>query len=488
MGLKEKTSRCSERLITRHLTLRLGYTPAPELVATQRKLFSTPRHTLTASSRTPNQSDIYNDINLNRSESSEFNFNTPQLHNTQRMAEETRIVDIETDVTSLKTDVGTLKNDVASISDKMDTLIQAMGRLGSNQPTPTAPASAPVPETSSENQATGVNQNITQQSNHPLSGQNQISQHNLQACNQSHRLIVVSNQCNNISQPSMPMSNQTSNSVPRQQMQQGQRNLSSEEFIQREMDQDKFAYPEAGKNTFANDVIPSRLMSKPYMFIYRDGVSTMKQKLDARQSITSTEYNDASLSLLSDLRAFHPNNFNDIPSLTQCHSRRPGVPVAGCKEVDTMHMGLGGDGAMSWADRDIIHEERVRMCLTSAYNHNVVNHSNRYEIPARRHQGMQEVTCRQFNTRNGCPHKESHAEGQVYSLHICTYCDSVGRTCYHSVRECERQLSHTRNDNGPNGRNRNASNNHHQFNAGHQHQNYNTYAPQKNGYWVPQGM
>lgn len=440
MGLKDKTSRCSERLITRHLTLRLGYTPAPEVVRAQRnRLNSGYSRQLSPKPLVSQQNTIFTDINLARAESSELldraNHHAPKLIT---MADEQRIGGIEDDVSGLKTDVGELKNDVANINGKMDNLLQAMDRLGMNQQTPETRQAG-----STQQQPAPINSTATQTApNHHNQGQQSVT-------NPMHR----------------------PNSA---------RNRQYDEFIQTEMDRDRFTYPDTGKMHPSVDIL-GRVFSKPYMYVYRDGLSTMKQKLEARQSITASEYIDATLSLLSDPRAFHPDDYPDIFDHLRKVSRdaleRPWHAVRRWTQYiwDEVE-----SGAMVWADRDMIQEERVRMCLTSVYNTPNNSQISAYQIPARRQQGLQEVTCRQFNTRNGCAHRESHVEGQVYALHICTYCDSLGRTCFHSVRECERRLNHTRND-GYNGRNRNYNqgNNQHLSHTNHHQSNY---MASKNGF------
>lgn len=32
----------------------------------------------------------------------------------------------------------------------------------------------------------------------------------------------------------------------------------------------------------------------------------------------------------------------------------------------------------------------------------------------------------------------------MWAVHCCSYCDSVGKMCNHSVRECERRITHAR--------------------------------------------
>lgn len=424
MGLKHKSSRCSEHLITRHLTLRLGYTPAPEVVRAQRnRINAVCRRPVSPLPIAPHQNSIFSDINLIRAESeNSTDLVTASSSNTTKqikMAEDQRMGDIENEVTGLKTDVNMLKTDVASINGKMDNLLQAMTRLGVNQATaPTHEASEFQPESS--NSIATQTAGATRSANPPRGSQ-------------------------------------------------------YDDFIHREMERDRFSYPEtsAGKAHSSYDII-GRGLTKPYMYVYREGLSTLKQKLEARQTITAAEYIDATLSLLADHRAYHPDDYNDIFDHLRKVSRdaleRPWPAVRRWTQYiwDEVE-----SATIVWADRDVIQEERVRMCLTSVYNAPSNNQNHAYQIPARRHQGLQEVTCRQFNSRSGCMHRESHADGQVYALHICTYCDSLGRTCYHSVRECERRLNHTRND-GNNGRNRpyNQNGNQHFGQANHHQQNY----------------
>lgn len=190
------------------------------------------------------------------------------------------------------------------------------------------------------------------------------------------------------------------------------------------------------------------------------------------------------LSLLSDRRAFDPKDFYDIFHHLRKVSRdsleRPWAAVRRWTQYiwDSFE-----DGSITWADSDIIQEERVRICLTGAHSQPSHAHNQAYQIPARWNQGLQEVPCRAFNTRNGCHARDSQVEGNVYSLHICTYCNSVGKACFHSVRDCERRVTHARNDNThptSRGRQHNHPNNYHSQNA-YQY-NHMSMPASKNGY------
>lgn len=418
MGLKDKTSGCSERLISRHLSLRLGYTPAPELVRAQREKFRNFQNSHQSYISASSVDSIYDDITLKRPDLTEPNhyFDRKSKQHPE-MAKENRISGIETDVSELKQDVGSLKSDMTSMNGKMDEILEAMSRLAPRQTTPT----------STEQRNHSATETQTERQEQPESLANSNSNHSINqnraTASNNHHSGTVNNQQRR----------------PRQNM---SRHMSQDDFIQREMEKDRFAYAEPGKISDCNS---SRLFSKPYMYMYRDGISTIKQKLEARQSMTAPEYIDATLSMLSDPRAFHPDDYPDIFDHLRKVSRdaleRPWNAVRRWTQYiwDEVE-----SGAIVWADRDIIQEERVRMCVTSVYNNPTIHHQNTYQIPARRAQGMQEVTCRAYNTRNGCQYRESHVDGNVYALHICTYCDSLAKTCYHSVRECERRITHTR--------------------------------------------
>lgn len=46
------------------------------------------------------------------------------------------------------------------------------------------------------------------------------------------------------------------------------------------------------------------------------------------------------------------------------------------------------------------------------------------------------MVCRDFNSASGCKHGSSHDNGAVSHMHVCAYCDAVGRKSAHSVIKC----------------------------------------------------
>lgn len=318
--------------VSRHLSLRLGYTPAPELVRAQRKKFRSYQNLATTYIPVNQPDSLYDDINLKRPDLSEPKQKTG-TDNLNDMAEENRISGIETDVSGLKEDVGSLKNDMTSLNDKMDELLTAMTRLNPAQQPPTL--SDQQPPTHARPAGTEPR---TQSQPHENSSMNNHSIHR-----NRHNSTNSHHNDNNYSTEYQPQYRPLNT-----------RNMSQDEFVKREMEKDRFTYAEPGKN---NDSTPVRLFAKPYMYMYRDGLSTTKHKLEARSSITAPEYVDAFLSLLSDPRAFHPDDYPDIFDhlpVSRDALERPWNAVRRWTQYIWDEVEAG---AIVWADRDIIQEE-----------------------------------------------------------------------------------------------------------------------------------
>lgn len=384
MGKNNITTRCSERLVTRNLTLRLGYDPPEKVIAANCHSADNSRKLAFAPEPPKAVQPFISDIDLERENSSDLL--TTMAEDERVAAIEGKVTGIVTDVTGLKDDVTSLKTEVEGMSHKMDKMIQAMNNLDVSRLGATGNASAQgqpqhdVPDSPNRDATPAPTRNT------------QASQANIALTNQSSHHNQINSQ------------RYTNHTMSSHQPARNGRHISQEEFIQTEMDRDAFHYPESGKHLTSYSVGPAREMIKPYMYLYRDGVSTPRQKLDARQSITATEYMDAALALLADTRAYHPDDFQDIFHHLRKVARdileRPWYSVRRWSQYifDSVEA-----GSITWADRDIIQDERVRICLTGVQGQNHNNSSSTYQIPARRQHGTQEIMCRAFNTRNGCP-------------------------------------------------------------------------------------
>lgn len=210
-------------------------------------------------------------------------------------------------------------------------------------------------------------------------------------------------------------------------------------------------YMHNGNMGHISEIYGSHSIAKPYMYVEREGVSTQKQKLDIRHQITALEYVDATLALLADKKAYDSRDLENI----MCHLKNATrdaleCPWATVRRWSQYVWDCIEKGTIKWADRDTIQQERVTICLTGG---GVVLNQTVPNAHRRGQQGVIEVVCRSYNTRQGCSYRDSHHDGPVFALHICSYCDHIGRACAHSIKECERKITHARGyqDNGGQG-------------------------------------
>ena len=192
--------------------------------------------------------------------------------------------------------------------------------------------------------------------------------------------------------------------------------------------------PTEGKTHLSTDVFSEHSMPKPYMYLSREGCHTIKQKLEIRSNISMLEYVNASLALIMDHRAFRPEDrehiLAHIQDVTHDAMERPwGETHRWSQHVwDQVEK-----GNLKWNDHQLIQNQRFRMALSNGNRGNVGGEA--------KGNSRRECICRAFNTRAGCRHRAHHEEGQVRFMHLCAYCDSVGRQCTgHNIVDCDNKL------------------------------------------------
>lgn len=249
MGTNIKSSRCSGLLVERWVTINTGQPfnskKFSEAASFAPSLYNTHRH-------------LYSipeiDITDLAPVSHDIIIDRPAsiTHTKLDMAEENRLNTVETDVGALKDDVGGLKNEMSAVNTKLDKLLESI-----------------------ENMRVSGSQHTDDDSYSPE------PRH---SCPQApaHRP-------------------QTHHLVDRQ--------LSADDFIEREMMRDRFEFSSTGRYAYSNDIRASRIMAKPYMYLYREGVSSMKHRMELRESMSLNEYIDAALALLEDRRAYDPADY-----------------------------------------------------------------------------------------------------------------------------------------------------------------------------------
>lgn len=406
MGSNNIYTRRSERLNNRWVTLATGFHPAHPY----HRKSNTPRPLshknsyrlaqeyprILADIAESGYNNITSDIFLERNTAiSDTTISEPHVN----MSAEERFTNIETEVSALKTDVGT-------INGKLDRLIESMAALEAAK---TAPAAQEPPSEQSDN-ANNTQHNTASTAHSDTQSQATGNTHTRGAHGMHHAV---------------------------------DRQLSEEEFLLREMARDRFQYTESGRYAYSSDFTAARVMAKPYMYLSREGLFSLKHKLDARQTINPLEYVDATLALLADKRAYevryYPDIMHHLRKVTRDAQERPWPAVRRWSQSiwDAIEA-----GDLTWYDRDAIQEERVRLCFTGPTITPPSSASGN-----KKQNASTEVICRDFNSRQGCRFREGHGDAHIFHTHCCSYCDSVGRTCFHSIRECERRVTHSRNDN-----------------------------------------
>lgn len=457
MGLNDFDVRKSSRIKDRANKFWNNYPPGHELI-------DIPFHRrlclLNAPTQEKGHTPIKCDIDLPRAPIN-YDIEVPALSG-RDMADEARIGHIETEVGGLKDDVVDLKAKVGDIGGKLDRILGALAVREKD-----ADSDKPKDSDTTGDTDTPSPAKSTTHTSDPTTGGASAAAPRPRP---SHHPAHINPHLSHLVR----------------------REMSAEEYIQKEMDRDKFQFQAHGKNLYSNDPF-MRVVSKPYMYLHRDGVSTIKQKLELRHEMSAMEYIDATLALLADSRAYDHRDFCDIMFHLRKVSRdaleRPWHAV---RRWSNFVWDAIEAGDLTWADRDLIQEERVRLCLTcpNASGTQVQSQgASRTTQPP--HSQSQELLCRAYNSRNGCQYRHNHTEAGVLLVHQCSYCDSVGKSCGHSVRDCERRINHARPfDNGQYPSRRPNQNSFQQFNTGQQgfygqnpmFQNQQQYNPAKNGF------
>lgn len=345
----------------------------------------------------PVDNDIYLDRNQSLSDPAQTMTDDPRFGviDTTISGIKDNVGSLQDDLLALKDDMGDLRTEMGDIGGKLDRLLNAMS-IQPNSPAPPQTSGQPPAQDQSSSDAPQHGSVQADSNQRQQQGRNLQGQLHAPPLQQGRQPVLQRNNTQNTgarpqsgSAPAAP-----SHALPPHLSHQ----MSEDQFIESEMTKDQFRYPNSGKNHYINDFHVTKIISKPYMFLYRQGVHTLKQKLEARYDMTAQEYIDACLALLADTRAYDLHEFQDIMFHVRKVSRdaleRPWCSVRTWSQFiwDSIE-----SGDMCWADRDLIQDERVRLCLTapsgmSSNGHNINN-------PTHRTQHTSESLCRAYNTR-----------------------------------------------------------------------------------------
>lgn len=210
--------------------------------------------------------------------------------------------------------------------------------------------------------------------------------------------------------------------------------LRAEENLDGELDrmlsrEDYRINPATGKSQLCSE----GQIVKPYMYVEREGIETIRQKLDIRQTLTPLEYISASLKLLHDTTACRPADRD--------HILRHVLSVS----VDALTRPWGGvrkwtqsiwdsveKGWCKWDDARFIQDERVRISYTGGAPPASQGGQHRPAAGS----SIPSFPCKDFNGLSGCRHASSHEDNGIRYTHSCAYCEAMGKRSNHSIQRC----------------------------------------------------
>ena len=214
-----------------------------------------------------------------------------------------------------------------------------------------------------------------------------------------------------------------------------------DDFIQQQLHREEFNIPRAddGK-AFSADFFVTKLIPKPYMYVVRPGLNTLKKKLDARATITFHEYVVAFLKMVRDNRAnLQQNHSHLLEHLQQVVEDAATRDWHAVREWSQGIFDAIGRDDLGWADSNTIQLDRLRSAILTAK-----------QVPSGDRLERRDMPCRDFNSHSGCSFNKSHTGRTVNFAHICTICfNQVGEklpltAMYHKIILCWVHVFHLR--------------------------------------------
>ena len=215
-----------------------------------------------------------------------------------------------------------------------------------------------------------------------------------------------------------------------------------DDFIQEQLRREEFlaARNDDGKG-IVSDIYVRNLSPKPYMYLDRPGLNTVRKKLDARQTMTYQEYVCAYLKMVRDPRANQSHLvYYHLEHLQQIAEDALKREWAATRDWSQKVLDEIEKGSYDWADSQTIQLERLNMALN--YPRQASQGSN-HQYVADRAEGE---PCKDFNSDRGCAWGKHHGSGGSRQVHSCSYCyaqtarfGQSSRHCFHDIMHCKRR-------------------------------------------------
>ena len=207
-----------------------------------------------------------------------------------------------------------------------------------------------------------------------------------------------------------------------------------QDFVEAQLRREELQHqPTEGKLHFVSDILAPKALVKPYMFLEKSGMSTLKQKLEHRHLMNKDEYLTAFLALLKKKAAYDLDDYDylfaHLHNVSTDGLSRPWRDVLRWSQLmfDKVEA-----RELSWKDRVDMQDERVRISMTGG--------GDETTSKVKGSSSNSSVACPEFNGERGCKHRHDHMDGSVKSLHVCAYCLSKGKRLHHTVTACQNKV------------------------------------------------
>ena len=203
-------------------------------------------------------------------------------------------------------------------------------------------------------------------------------------------------------------------------------------FVAEQLQREEFHIPriDEGKS-LASDMFIKDILPKPYMYLDRPGLSTLKKKLEVRDTMTFHEYLIATIKMIRDPRAEQQDSnehlLEHLQQVVQDAASRdwPSVRRWSQATFDAVEL-----GTLDWADRYAVQIERMRHAILAA---------RAPSQPKNNGGEKRDIPCKDYNAYSGCSYPRSHSGRTVMFIHVCSACFTLGDRHTHASHACPRR-------------------------------------------------
>ena len=156
-----------------------------------------------------------------------------------------------------------------------------------------------------------------------------------------------------------------------------------DDFIGQQLRREEFSIPRVDEGkAFSTDFFVVKLIPKPYMYIVRPGLNTLKKKLDARATVSYTEYVVAFLKMIRDPRA----NLTKLSDMLLEHLQQVVQDAATrdwslVREWSQNTFDAIERGDYTWSDSHTIELARLRSAIMASKPQYMVDRIDKRDLP-----------------------------------------------------------------------------------------------------------